>query len=152
MAPATSSPAATQKLFPFKGSVRRTEAPRRPSLPARKYKSMAEIMATAKYVVIERADYSDARCVQCGSGSGDDELLLCDKCDRGFHMSCLRPIVVRIPIGTWLCPSCSGQRRGRSTYFFFFFFLCFFREKKNYCCFFLSVDFGFYITMWVCVF
>lgn len=71
-------------------------------------------MATAKYLVIERADYSDVRCVQCGSGDHDDELLLCDKCDRGFHMSCLRPIVVRIPIGTWLCPSCSGQRRGRS--------------------------------------
>lgn len=67
-------------------------------------------MATAKYAVVVHEDYNQISCEQCGSGDRDAELLLCDKCNRGFHMSCLRPIVVRIPIGSWFCPSCSGQR------------------------------------------
>ncbi|KAJ1379039.1 Zinc finger, PHD-type [Sesbania bispinosa] len=42
-----------------------------------------------------------------------EELLLCDKCDKGFHMKCVRPIVVRVPKGSWLCPKCSGGKRVR---------------------------------------
>ncbi|KAK3211671.1 hypothetical protein Dsin_016377 [Dipteronia sinensis] len=116
MAPATTSPADSRRLV---GSRRRTEAPRRmlspsPSPPPKKMRPMAEILATARYAVVERDDYSDMSCEQCGSGERPDELLLCDKCDRGFHMKCLRPIVARVPIGSWLCLSCSGQRRVRS--------------------------------------
>ncbi|KAJ7945269.1 Histone-lysine N-methyltransferase ATXR6 [Quillaja saponaria] len=109
MAPST-SPAAVQKVIRFRS---RTGAPRRPS-PPKKYKPLSEIMSKARYAVVERADYNDVNCEQCGSGDRDDELLLCDKCDRGFHMKCIRPIVVRIPIGSWLCPNCSGERRVRS--------------------------------------
>ncbi|XP_044487999.1 probable Histone-lysine N-methyltransferase ATXR5 isoform X2 [Mangifera indica] len=116
MAPATSSSAEARR---FVGSRRRTEAPRgmhspSPSPPPKKLKSIAEILATARYAVVARGDYSDVICEQCGSGERPDELLLCDKCDKGFHMKCLRPIVVRIPIGSWLCTNCSGQRRVRS--------------------------------------
>ncbi|XP_059433368.1 probable Histone-lysine N-methyltransferase ATXR5 isoform X2 [Corylus avellana] len=119
MAPATSSSSSTAKrLIRFSGSLRRTEAPRRPtpppSPPPKKLKPMAEVMAKARHAVVERVDYSDASCQQCGSGDRADELLLCDKCDKGFHMKCLRPIVVRVPIGSWLCPKCSGRRRVRS--------------------------------------
>ena len=119
MAPATSA-AAAQRIIGF---IRRTQAPRRP-LPAaaskpKKYKSMTEIMAKAAYAVIEREDYGDATCEQCGTGERPDELLLCDKCDKGFHMNCVRPIVVRVPIGSWLCPKCSGERRVRSRDFCF---------------------------------
>ncbi|XP_039063131.1 probable Histone-lysine N-methyltransferase ATXR5 [Hibiscus syriacus] len=92
---------------------RRTEAPRRlpsPSSPPRKLRPISEILKRAKYAVVERAEYSDIFCEQCGSGERPEELLLCDKCDKGFHMKCLRPIVVRIPIGSWLCPKCSGQK------------------------------------------
>ncbi|XP_054805322.1 probable Histone-lysine N-methyltransferase ATXR5 isoform X2 [Prosopis cineraria] len=116
MAPANSSAAAAQRLIGFS---RRTQAPRQsPSPPAsppvKKYKSLAEIMAKARYAVVERDDYSDVLCDQCGSGERPDELLLCDKCDKGFHMKCVRPIVVRVPIGSWLCPKCSGEKRVRS--------------------------------------
>ncbi|KAJ4715274.1 Histone-lysine N-methyltransferase ATXR6 [Melia azedarach] len=115
MAPATSSSAEARRLI---GSRRRTEAPRRmlsmSSPPPKKVKSMVEILANARYAVLDRGDYSDVRCEQCGSGELADELLLCDKCDKGFHMKCLRPIVARVPIGSWLCHKCSGQRRVRS--------------------------------------
>ncbi|KAE8721702.1 putative Histone-lysine N-methyltransferase ATXR5 [Hibiscus syriacus] len=95
---------------------RRTEAPRRlpsPSSPPRKLRPISEILKRAKYAVVERAEYSDIFCEQCGSGERPEELLLCDKCDKGFHMKCLRPIVVRIPIGSWLCPKCSDTRKRR---------------------------------------
>ncbi|KAJ7956996.1 Histone-lysine N-methyltransferase ATXR6 [Quillaja saponaria] len=114
MAPA-SSPAAAQRLIRFRS---RTQAPCRPSLPAsprrKKYKLLSEIMEKARFAVVERDDYNDVTCEQCGSGERADELLLCDKCDKGFHMKCVRPIVVRIPIGSWLCPKCLGERRVRS--------------------------------------
>ncbi|KAK9713285.1 hypothetical protein RND81_06G016900 [Saponaria officinalis] len=114
MAPSNS----TQKLFPFNGSVRRTAPEKPPEKPPeksvmkeKKYKSMVEIMATAKYAVVETDDYSDAVCEECGSGDRPEELLLCDKCDLGFHMGCVRPIVVRVPIGSWVCPPCFGSPR-----------------------------------------
>lgn len=55
-------------------------------------------------------DGEDDLCEQCGSGERPEELLLCDKCNKGFHMLCLRPIVVRVPIGPWHCPHCSGDQ------------------------------------------
>ena len=36
----------------------------------------------------------------------DDEMLLCDGCDRGFHMSCLTPPLKNVPVGDWFCKDC----------------------------------------------
>ncbi|KAK6924228.1 Zinc finger, PHD-finger [Dillenia turbinata] len=122
MAPSSSSSPA-QKIAAVNGFItKRTDAPRLPSLPSsrspspppKKYRSMADIMAVAKYAVVRGDDYSDAECQCCGTGERDDELLLCDKCDRGYHMTCLRPVVVRVPIGHWFCPSCSVQKPVKS--------------------------------------
>ncbi|GMN32949.1 hypothetical protein TIFTF001_003880 [Ficus carica] len=89
---------------------RRTSAPFRPeSPPAKKFKPLSEVMQRAKYAVIDGADYGNLRCEQCGSGDKAEELILCDKCDRGFHLNCLRPILARVPVGSWLCRSCSGH-------------------------------------------
>ncbi|XP_057418147.1 probable Histone-lysine N-methyltransferase ATXR5 isoform X2 [Lotus japonicus] len=102
MAPDT-SPSPSLRPLSF---CRRTHAPESPVL---KWKSLEEVMAKARYTVVEREDYDDLICDQCGSGDRPDELLLCDKCDKGFHMKCVRPIVVRVPIGSWICPDCSGM-------------------------------------------
>ncbi|GAB4848271.1 Probable Histone-lysine N-methyltransferase atxr5 [Ancistrocladus abbreviatus] len=118
MSPSSSA----KKVFPSSstggGSIMHTEHPvghQSPtSPPPKKVKTMTEIMARARYAVIEKEDYSDMVCGECHSGERADELLLCDKCDKGFHMYCVRPVVVRVPIGSWLCPSCSGQPRVRS--------------------------------------
>ncbi|KAL6629741.1 hypothetical protein ACP70R_029506 [Stipagrostis hirtigluma subsp. patula] len=48
----------------------------------------------------------DVRCEACGSGEAAAELMLCDGCDRGFHIFCLRPILPRVPAGDWFCASC----------------------------------------------
>ena len=33
-------------------------------------------------------------------------MLLCDKCDTGYHTFCLKPPLKRIPEGEWYCPKC----------------------------------------------
>lgn len=52
-----------------------------------------------------------------GSSSppGDDEkLILCDECNKAFHLFCLRPALYRIPVGEWRCLACQPTvaRRG----------------------------------------
>jgi ribosomal protein L37AE/L43A len=104
--PSPSSP----KLASF---IRGTQTPNdiQKKLRMKKYKSMEDIMARARYVVVEKEDYSNTMCEQCGSGDNPEEIMLCDKCDNGFHMKCVRPIVVRIPIGPWICFKCSGTKK-----------------------------------------
>ncbi|XP_047970040.1 probable Histone-lysine N-methyltransferase ATXR5 [Salvia hispanica] len=80
--------------------------------PSRKFRSMKEIMRVAKRVAEpDSSDDDDDHlvCQQCGEGNRAEELLLCDKCERGYHMLCLRPILTRLPIGPWCCPACSGD-------------------------------------------
>ncbi|KAJ2653255.1 hypothetical protein IWW40_000621 [Coemansia sp. RSA 1250] len=45
-------------------------------------------------------------CEVCGSGENDSELLICDGCDRGFHMYCLSPALSAIPTNDWYCDAC----------------------------------------------
>ncbi|KVH92066.1 hypothetical protein Ccrd_005910 [Cynara cardunculus var. scolymus] len=57
-----------------------------------------------------------ARCRNCGSGDNKDQLLICDKCGQGYHMSCLFPILDRVPVGPWYCRICYIlSRRPKST-------------------------------------
>ena len=56
--------------------------------------------------------YSHTLCEECGRGDSAAEMLLCDECDRGFHMFCLSPILVTIPPGDWICPQCSQSTTG----------------------------------------
>ncbi|KAG2708499.1 hypothetical protein I3760_05G196500 [Carya illinoinensis] len=53
---------------------------------------------------------NDVYCEECGSGDFPAKLLLCDKCDQGYHLFCLRPILVSVPKGSWFCPSCSKHQ------------------------------------------
>ncbi|KAF4071978.1 hypothetical protein AMELA_G00269060 [Ameiurus melas] len=49
----------------------------------------------------------NARCKVCRKKVGeDDKLILCDECNKAFHLFCLRPALYRIPEGEWLCPAC----------------------------------------------
>ena len=59
-------------------------------------------------------DDDDVRCEACGSGDAAPELMLCDGCDRGFHIFCLRPILPRVPAGDWYCPSCRSPASSKS--------------------------------------
>ncbi|KAH3811873.1 hypothetical protein DPMN_140290 [Dreissena polymorpha] len=45
-------------------------------------------------------------CVKCNLSHQPEWILLCDKCDAGYHTACLRPPLMVIPEGDWFCPPC----------------------------------------------
>uniref|UniRef100_A0A8B9H276 Bromodomain adjacent to zinc finger domain, 2A n=1 Tax=Astyanax mexicanus TaxID=7994 RepID=A0A8B9H276_ASTMX len=51
-------------------------------------------------------------CQFCRKGDNDECLLLCDGCDRGWHMFCLKPKVTEVPEGDWFCPNCIAKGIG----------------------------------------
>ncbi|XP_041097771.1 bromodomain adjacent to zinc finger domain protein 2A isoform X2 [Polyodon spathula] len=51
-------------------------------------------------------------CLVCRKGDNDEYLLLCDGCDRGCHMYCLRPKITDIPEGDWFCTVCVSKVNG----------------------------------------
>ncbi|KAK4846723.1 hypothetical protein QYF36_021284 [Acer negundo] len=55
-------------------------------------------------------EYDDVCCEKCQSGDLPEDLILCDKCDKGYHLFCLRPLLVSVPKGSWFCPSCSKHK------------------------------------------
>eukprot|EP01117_Protostelium_nocturnum_P008509 TRINITY_DN3049_c0_g1_i3.p1 TRINITY_DN3049_c0_g1~~TRINITY_DN3049_c0_g1_i3.p1 ORF type:complete len:470 (-),score=129.17 TRINITY_DN3049_c0_g1_i3:40-1449(-) len=48
----------------------------------------------------------ETNCEICKTGEKPEELLLCDKCDLGFHTYCLSPPLKEIPETEWFCQSC----------------------------------------------
>lgn len=45
-------------------------------------------------------------CEKCKGGHYEDQIILCDRCDKGWHMFCLSPPLEIVPEGDWICPSC----------------------------------------------
>lgn len=35
-------------------------------------------------------------------------MLLCDRCEAGYHLDCLDPPLVEVPVGDWYCPNCAN--------------------------------------------
>ncbi|XP_061364418.1 histone-lysine N-methyltransferase ATXR6 [Gastrolobium bilobum] len=61
-------------------------------------------------------DEDDVSCEECGSGFSPAKLLLCDKCDRGYHLFCLKPILSSVPKGPWFCPPCSNNNNNPKSF------------------------------------
>lgn len=51
-------------------------------------------------------------CESCRGGHYEDKIILCDRCDRGWHLFCLTPPLRKVPKGNWVCPVCDAARRG----------------------------------------
>ncbi|XP_063696784.1 PHD and RING finger domain-containing protein 1 [Culicoides brevitarsis] len=45
-------------------------------------------------------------CEICHLANNEHSMLLCDGCDRGYHMDCLTPRLSEIPAGSWYCRLC----------------------------------------------
>ena len=41
--------------------------------------------------------------------ANDEGMLLCDGCDGGYHLFCLRPKLASIPDGSWFCTDCASE-------------------------------------------
>jgi hypothetical protein len=46
-------------------------------------------------------------CDGCGRPDREDEMVLCDACDGGWHIDCLSPALTSVPVGEWFCPACA---------------------------------------------
>uniref|UniRef100_A0A3Q2Y1D7 Tyrosine-protein kinase BAZ1B n=1 Tax=Hippocampus comes TaxID=109280 RepID=A0A3Q2Y1D7_HIPCM len=57
----------------------------------------------------------NARCKVCRKKGDDEKLILCDECNKAFHLFCLRPVLYRIPEGEWLCTACQPAVARRGT-------------------------------------
>ncbi|PRQ15820.1 putative chromatin regulator PHD family [Rosa chinensis] len=60
----------------------------------------------AAAVQVSGIDDSIQSCKLCGKSENVLNLLLCDRCEEAFHVSCCKPRVV-LPIDEWFCHSCA---------------------------------------------
>ncbi|GIL49963.1 hypothetical protein Vafri_6086 [Volvox africanus] len=49
---------------------------------------------------------ADLACEVCSFPDQEEVMLLCDGCGTGWHMHCVKPAIIKIPAGTWVCPEC----------------------------------------------
>lgn len=56
-------------------------------------------------------------CEVCHSGMDDSRMLLCDACDHGYHMYCVKPLLVSVPTGAWFCANCDVSRSNAASTF-----------------------------------
>uniref|UniRef100_A0A3B4XBZ1 Uncharacterized protein n=1 Tax=Seriola lalandi dorsalis TaxID=1841481 RepID=A0A3B4XBZ1_SERLL len=70
------------------------------------------LLQLEKAIAWERS-VTKVTCQVCRKGDNDECLLLCDGCDRGCHMYCLRPKITQVPEGDWFCPTCVAKVKTR---------------------------------------
>lgn len=51
--------------------------------------------------------FGNVVCEICGIDKDDHQILICDECQSGFHMYCVRPVIVNVPTNEWNCSRCS---------------------------------------------
>lgn len=67
--------------------------------------------AVSPFAPSRRTHQDRILCTLCGKGDGDDLLMLCDGCDRGYHTYCLAPPLSAVPEGQWFCTGCKPTRQ-----------------------------------------
>eukprot|EP00854_Cymbomonas_tetramitiformis_P034343 gene34343-biopygen26329 len=77
-------------------------------------KSTVQSIAPCHLQVKDQYDCSAAipskhlACEKCMRMDGEASMLLCDTCNRGYHIWCLEPALDKVPEGDWQCPKCLG--------------------------------------------
>lgn len=61
---------------------------------------------TIDVVASAEKDDEGTACEICGLADRPAILLLCDRCDEGFHTTCVDPPLAEVPEGDWFCPDC----------------------------------------------
>ncbi|XP_050266962.1 lysine-specific demethylase JMJ17 isoform X1 [Quercus robur] len=59
-----------------------------------------------KVCKVEVEEERDQICEQCRSGLHGEVMLLCDRCNKGWHIYCLSPPLKQVPPGNWYCLEC----------------------------------------------
>ena len=71
-------------------------------------------MATLDNSVTWSRSLTKTRCRVCRKGGDHEKMLLCDGCDKGHHMYCLKPKLKAIPEGDWFCDKCKPKLKAKS--------------------------------------
>lgn len=54
-----------------------------------------------------RRKCSECGCKVCAGKKNEDRILICDECQYGYHLECLKPPLVKVPEeDEWFCPEC----------------------------------------------
>lgn len=59
-----------------------------------------------RFLCLPFLSLSSQMCEICMRGDDGLSMLLCDECNRGYHMYCLDPPLTSIPKSQWFCPPC----------------------------------------------
>jgi hypothetical protein len=65
---------------------------------------LLNVDGTVDHTLADQCD--DVPCVKCGSNDDPQKTLLCDTCNRPFHIYCLKPPLSLVPFGDWHCDRC----------------------------------------------
>jgi hypothetical protein len=53
-----------------------------------------------------QAELDAVACTICHDTAGHDNMVICESCQRCFHLRCLTPPACSVPQGDWFCPGC----------------------------------------------
>ncbi|XP_054827062.1 bromodomain adjacent to zinc finger domain protein 1A [Eublepharis macularius] len=70
-------------------------------------------LSTLERSVIWSKSILNTRCKMCRKKGDAESMVLCDGCDRGYHIYCIRPKLKAVPDGDWFCPECRPKQRSR---------------------------------------
>ncbi|XP_060735647.1 bromodomain adjacent to zinc finger domain protein 1A isoform X2 [Tachysurus vachellii] len=68
-------------------------------------------LSTLERSVLWAKSILNARCKVCRRKGDSENMLLCDGCDRGHHIYCVRPKLKAVPSEDWFCPECRPKQR-----------------------------------------
>jgi hypothetical protein len=89
---------------------RRRYTVRRPEVLGCKSRHLIKLARTGGSTYLGEIINCNKVCETCLRGDDEDNMLLCDKCNAGYHMKCLRPVIVIPPCDDWFCPLCSEDK------------------------------------------
>ncbi|CAG4956953.1 unnamed protein product [Colias eurytheme] len=66
---------------------------------------------TLEHSVSWAASVLHASCRLCRRRTDPDNMLLCDGCNKGHHLYCLKPPLAKVPEGDWFCDQCKPKEK-----------------------------------------
>ncbi|KAK5656708.1 hypothetical protein OQA88_4255 [Cercophora sp. LCS_1] len=88
------------------GSSRRSKRLKKDTVPTVAGSHMSLFRPSAPRIPRDESSLPGEKCEQCGKGSDEGFLLVCESCDHGYHGACLDPPMKVKPDTEWNCPRC----------------------------------------------
>ncbi|XP_039757443.1 bromodomain adjacent to zinc finger domain protein 1A isoform X2 [Pararge aegeria] len=80
-------------------------------LESRSFAALALHLLALDSSVSWAASVLNASCRVCRRRADPDSMLLCDGCNKGHHLYCLKPKLAKVPEGDWFCEQCKPKEK-----------------------------------------